>query len=111
MEKYVDFEEDVVGKYFTLMKGSYEKANIWPIRDAEFGMWVIDEEIEEAKADVMELWHYCEDFVEGDKVPSEQDCQQMIGYAVSAILELLQVICSNNKYIPVFNNTPVDEEA
>lgn len=102
MEKKLNYYTDIVDSYDTLFRGVYEKANIWPIKDAKFGQWILGGEINEANTEVQYLVECQEDVQDGKY--SKTEVEDMRAVAVSAICELLQVIAVCNKYCDIFTD-------
>lgn len=96
---YVDFSS-IVNRYMNQFRASYEKSNNWPISGAIDGMCILDEEItetSEAACNLCAQWEKTEDV-------SLYSVGNLRGYAVSVILEALQVISVCDKYESVFEN-------
>lgn len=102
MEKKVNYYADIIETYDALFRGVYEKANIWPIKDASFGQWILGGEINEAHSEVEYLLECQEDVHDGKY--SKTEVEDLRAVAVSAICELLQVIAVCNKYCDVFTD-------
>lgn len=94
---------DVIVNYGQLFKAEYEKANIWPIKDADNGAEILWEEIDEAAKAVDALV----DFAQLAKIDhgfgtNRTENGELRAFAASAICELLQVIAVCNKYEDIF---------
>lgn len=94
---------DVTVNYGQLFKAEYEKANIWPIKDADEGAGILWEEIDEAakavdalveSAQLANIYH--------GFITDSTETGELKAFAVSAICELLQVIAVCNKYEDIF---------
>ena len=94
---------DVTVNYGQLFKAEYEKANIWPIKDADEGVEILLEEIDEAAKAVDALVEFVR-LVPIDRgfFFDKTEAGEMRAFAASAICELLQVIAVCNKYEDVF---------
>lgn len=90
---HVDFDRDLAG-IKPVLKGAYEKANIWPAyKDDVQALEILSEEVEEAFEHVNAI----------DEIYVDEDCETLCkvdinfitnieGHAISAICELLQVL-------------------
>lgn len=97
MIKHVDFLEDFVKPYATILQGAYEKANIWP--ECGYKINILGEEMEEVELAFDEFINFVYNsdnsavkLFEPDKNKEAQ------GYIISLMCELLQVIAVLNKY-------------
>lgn len=99
MNKLLDYGSDVLMEYADLFRAAYEKANIWPVEDAEQGVCILREEVQEAYADADEIFILMANL---DVMIDDYLVDKIKAMAVSAILELLQVIAVCNKYAPVW---------
>ena len=102
--KYVNHATDIFSKYGDLMAAAYDKANIWPLGDANDGVTILSEEVREAKeamSDLSDLLHKVL-FLDIEKFPSQKQLGDIRGASLNAIFELLQVIAVCNKYQDVF---------
>ena len=94
---------DVTVNYGQLFKAEYEKANIWPIKDADEGVEILLEEIDEAGKAVDALVEFAQlANVDHGFVTDRTETGELRAFAVSAICELLQVIAVCNKYEDIF---------
>ena len=103
--RYVDYERDVYNRYDGLMAAAYEKANIWPLGDAEDGVNILWEEVQEAFEAMDSLLTVAQAGagIDNGKTPNDKQLGDIKGAAVTAIFELLQVIAVCNKYQYVFS--------
>lgn len=94
---------DVTVNYGQLFKAEYEKANIWPIKDADEGAGILWEEIDEAGKAVDALVKFAR-LVATDHgfLTDRTETGELRAFAASAICELLQVIAVCNKYEDIF---------
>ncbi len=93
MFNHVNFDKDLAG-LIPVLKGAYEKANIWGgYKDDAEAFGILTEEIEEAFEHVNAI----------DEIYVDEDCETLCkvdinfitnieGHAISAICELLQVL-------------------
>lgn len=97
MIKRVDFLEDFVKPYATILKGAYEKANIWP--ECEYKNDILIEELEEVESafDGYINFLYNSDSLI-PKLFQADKSQELQGHIISLMCELLQVIAVLNKY-------------
>lgn len=95
----LNYGTDILMEYADLFRAAYEKANIWPIEDAEQGVCILREEVQEAYADADEIFILMANL---DVMIDDYLVDKIKAMAVSAILELLQVIAVCNKYAPVW---------
>lgn len=94
---------DVTVNYGQLFKAEYEKANIWPIKDADEGTKILWEEIDEAANAVDVLIEFAQlSNIDHGLVADRTETGELRAFAASAICELLQVIAVCNKYEDVF---------
>ena len=94
---------DVIANYGQLFKAEYEKANIWPIKDADEGAGILWEEIDEAGKAADALVEFAQlANVDHGFVTDRTETGELRALAVSAICELLQVIAVCNKYEDIF---------
>lgn len=94
---------DVTVNYGHLFKAEYEKANIWPIKDADEGAMILWEEIDEAAKAVDALVESAQlASVDHGFLTDRTETGELRAFAVSAICELLQVIAVCNKYEDIF---------
>ena len=94
---------DVTVNYGQLFKAEYEKANIWPIKDAGEGAMILWEEIDEAVKAIDALVEFAKlPNIDCGFVTDRTETGELRAFAVSAICELLQVIAVCNKYEDVF---------
>lgn len=94
---------DVTVNYGHLFKAEYEKANIWPIKDADEGVEILLEEIDEAVNAVDALVKFARQVpIDYGFVTDRTETGELRAFAASAICELLQVIAVCNKYEDVF---------
>ena len=97
MIKRVDFLEDFVKPYAPILKGVYEKANIWPESERKF--LILAEEIEESEEAFDSFIRYVNNSVIFDEKLFQADkSQELQGHIISLMCELLQVIAVLNKY-------------
>lgn len=103
--RYVDYERDIYNRYDGLFAAAYEKANIWPRGDAEDGVSILWEEVEEANEAMDGLLNTAQvgAGIDYGITPSSKQLGDIRGAAVTAIFELLQVIAVCNKYQFVFS--------
>lgn len=90
----INFDKDILEKYGSILKGAYEKANIWGgYKDDIQALGILAEEVGEAKEHIEEI----------DEIYVDEDCETMCevdinfitnteAHAISAICELLQVL-------------------
>lgn len=101
---------DVAVNYGQLFKAEYEKANIWPIKDADNGAGILWEEIDEAAKAVDALVEFAQlaslASVDHGFLTDRTETGELRACAVSAICELLQVIAVCNKYEDIFAEAP-----
>ena len=97
--KLLNYDLDVSMEYGDLFRAAYEKANIWPVEDAEQGVCILREEVQEAYADADEIFILMANL---DVMIDDYLVDKIKAMAVSTILELLQVIAVCNKYAPVW---------
>ena len=95
----LNYGTDILMEYADLFRAAYEKANIWPIEDAEQGVCILHEEVQEAYADADEIFILMANL---DVMIDDYLVDKIKAMAVSTILELLQVIAVCNKYAPVW---------
>lgn len=94
---------DVTVNYGQLFKAEYEKANIWPIKDAAKGAMILWEEIDEASKAVDALVEFAQlANIDHGFLTDRTETGELRAFAASAICELLQVIAVCNKYEDVF---------
>lgn len=94
---------DVTVNYGQLFKAEYEKANIWPIKDADNGAGILWEEIDEAAKAVDALVEFAQlANIDHGFVTDRTETGELRAFAASAICELLQVIAVCNKYEDIF---------
>lgn len=94
---------DVTVNYGQLFKAEYEKANIWPIKDADGGAGILWEEIDEAAKAVDALVEFAQlANIDRGFTLNRTGTGELRAFAVSAICELLQVIAVCNKYEDIF---------
>lgn len=94
---------DVTVNYGQLFKAEYEKANIWPIKDANEGAGILWEEIDESVKAVDALVEFAQlANIDHGFVADRTETGELRAFAASAICELLQVIAVCNKYEDVF---------
>lgn len=94
---------DVTVNYGQLFKAEYEKANIWPIKDADEGVEILLEEIDEAVKAVGALVEFAKlANVDCGFATDRTETGELRAFAASAICELLQVIAVCNKYEDIF---------
>lgn len=94
---------DVIVNYGQLFKAEYEKANIWPIKDADEGAGILWEEIEEVAKAVDAFVEFVQSAnIDQGSLTDRTATGELRAFAVSAICELLQVIAVCNKYEDVF---------
>lgn len=107
----VDYVLDIKRLYENLFAAQYEKANIWPIGDADAGVDILNEEIDEAVDAAMDI-HNRRQELELDKgiFPTRWQAQHLEAHAVTAICELLQVIAVCRKYADTFENAIEDAQ-
>lgn len=101
------YYKDIADNYDGLMSAAYEKANIWPMGTAKDGINIMDEEIGEAFAKFDALDTYWLAIIKGaqeaePRIPTGLEMETVRAHALSAILELLQVVAVCNKYQSVF---------
>lgn len=103
--RYVDYERDVYNRYDGLMAAAYEKANIWPRGDAEDGVIILWEEVQEAfeAMDSLLTVAQADAGIDHGKTPNDKQLGDIRGVAITTIFELLQVIAVCNKYQFVFS--------
>ena len=93
----VDFLEDFVKPYAPILQGAYEKANIWPENERKF--LILAEEIEESEEAFDSFIRYvCNSDLFDEKLFQADKSQELQGYIISLMCELLQVIAVLNKY-------------
>lgn len=101
---------DVTVNYGQLFKAEYEKANIWPIKDADNGAGILWEEIDEAAKAVDALVEFAQlANIDHGFVTDRTETGELRAFAASAICELLQVIAVCNKYEDIFAEAPEEE--
>lgn len=102
--KYVNYDTDIKYKHGGLMAAAYDKANIWPLGDAEDGVNIMWAEIQEANAAFDALIDIAQASACVDQacIPTAKQLGDICGASLSAIFELLQVIAVCNKYRDVF---------
>lgn len=102
--RYVNHATDIFSKYGDLMAAAYDKANIWPLGDAEDGVSILWEEVQEAHEAMGGLLDVANAFVAIDNgsLPTSKLIGDIKGAALTTIFELLQVIAVCNKYQDVF---------
>lgn len=94
---------DVTVNYGQLFKAEYEKANIWPIKDADKGAGILWEEIDEVAKAIDALVEFAQlKSIDRGFITDRTETGELKAFAVSAICELLQVIAVCNKYENVF---------
>ena len=99
----LDYYKDIEDGYGAILVAAYEKANIWPLENADKGLEILEEEIKEAHAAGNELVaYYMQGFAEDKDKDADYACHYLEGLAMSTISELLQVIAVCRKYKPVF---------
>lgn len=101
MKKYVDFDTDIKAPYESILRGAYEKANIWGLSQRKERLTILSEEIEEAESDMSAISSFAFYRIgQTSSNMSKQDAEELKGLAMSTICELLQVIAVCNKYWP-----------
>lgn len=102
--RYVDHATDIFSKYGDLMAAAYDKANIWPLGNADDGVLILWSEIQEADEAMNGLLTVSQAGASIDQgcVPSAKELGDIKGAALTAIFESLQVIAVCNKYQDVF---------
>lgn len=102
--KYVNYDTEVKYKYGTLMAAAYDKANIWPLGNAEQGVGILWEELDEANSAVDTLFAIAQADagIDHGTIPTAKQLGDIRGASLTAIFELLQVIAVCNKYQDVF---------
>ena len=99
----LDYYKDIKDGYGAILAAAYEKANIWPLENADKGLEILEEEIKEAHASGNELVaYYMQGFAEDREKDAAYACHYLEGLAMSTISELLQVIAVCRKYKNVF---------
>lgn len=93
MFNHVDFDKDLAG-LIPILKGAYEKANIWPAyKDDAEALGILAEEVEEAVEHIKDIDKI---YVDEDDKARYQVSLELIAcveaHAISAICELLQVL-------------------
>lgn len=102
--RYVNHATDIFSKYGDLMAAAYDKANIWPLGEAEQGVSILWEELDEANSAVDTLFAIAQADagIDHGEIPSPKQLGDIRGASLTAIFELLQVIAVCNKYQDVF---------
>lgn len=102
--KYVNHATDIFSKYGDLMAAAYDKANIWPLGDAEQGVSILIEELDEANSAMDSLFAIAQADagIDHGMIPTPKQLGDIRGASLNAIFELLQVIAVCNKYQDVF---------
>ena len=99
----LNYDIDITVNYGRLFKAEYEKANIWPIKDADEGAGILWEEIDEAGKAADALVEFAQlANVDHGFLTDRTETGELRAFAVSAICELLQVIAVCNKYEDLF---------
>ena len=107
----MDYVLDVKRLYENLFAAQYEKANIWPIGDADDGVGILNEEIHESCDAIRSFDTYCRDVgIDVGVVPTRCQLRNVEGFAVTAICELLQVIAVCRKYADTFEDAQKAED-
>ena len=101
MKKYVDFDTDIKEPYESILRGAYEKANIWGLSQPNERLTILAEEIEESENDMSAISSFGFYHVSRARDASEltkQEVDDLKGLVLSTICELLQVLAVCNKY-------------
>ena len=101
--RYVNYFDDILKEHGNLLFAEYEKANIWPIGEADAGVSILWEELEESCHAVDALIEYGKIAdIDHHFIPSKKELGDLKAFALEAICELLQVVAVCNKYGEVF---------
>lgn len=101
MKKYVDFDTDIKEPYESILRGAYEKANIWGLSQPNERLTILSEEIEESENDMSAISSFSFYRISQSRDNSEltqQDVEDLKGLVLSTVCELLQVLAVCNKY-------------
>ncbi len=104
MIKYVDYDKDIEKSFGDVLRGAYNKANIWPITEANSkkrhhnGLEILKEELDEVREAYRGFLN--ETCSIGENTLEVQMPLNIHGHAISLITELLQVLAVCNKYWP-----------
>lgn len=100
MKKYVDFDKDIKEPYESILKGAYNKANIWPKSDRlADACEILAEEFNEVDAAYKDLVTLIS-LTPRNQVFADKSVHTLHGHVLSIISELLQVLAVCNKYCP-----------
>lgn len=95
MEKHVDFEKDL-GFMLTVIKGEYEKANIWgPYNNRAEAEEILDEEVQEAEKELKTIVNTMQENRLEDIRTRLADIR---GHALRGVCENIQIVAVCNKY-------------
>lgn len=112
MKKYVDFDMDIKEPYENILRGAYEKANIWGLSLDKERLTILLEEIEESESDMYAISSFSYHRVSrttGDSKLTQQDVEELKGLVLSTICELMQVLAVCNKYWPELRGSKDNE--